>query len=87
MSDITGFRGERLISTGDSKDLYVIRIRIGEHDQLPTATIVPVVNFNHNSLDMRFDVLRNGESFSVRVSNKGTAQKTFAMSVVGYYYP
>jgi len=81
------YRGEKLINTGDTSNLFISSLFVGNQQQLPSlGNPISVTSFAPGVLDneMLFDTCQPALSITVQVQNLGTTTQTWAMTLFGH---
>jgi hypothetical protein len=82
------YRGEKLINTGDTTNLYISSLFVGNQQQLPSlGNPISVLSFSPGVLDneMLFDTCQPALSITIQVQNLGTVNtQTWAMTLFGH---
>ena len=81
------FRGEKLINTGDSTNLFIQGLFVGQKSQLPTfQNPIAVSTYAGGVLDneLMMDTCDPALFITFQIQNTGATTATWAMSVIGH---
>lgn len=81
------YRGEKLINTGDTTNLFISSLFVGNQQQLPSlGNPISVTAFGAGVLDneMLFDTCQPALSITIQVQNLGTETQTWSMTLFGH---
>jgi len=81
------YRGEKLINTGDTTNLFISSLFVGNQQQLPSlGNPISVIAFGAGVLDneMLFDTCQPALAITIQVQNLGTLTQTWSMTLFGH---
>lgn len=81
------YRGEKLINTGDTTNLFISSLFVGNQQQLPSlGNPISVIAFSPQVLDneMLFDTCQPALNVTIQVQNLGTTTQTWSMCLFGH---
>jgi hypothetical protein len=80
------FRGEKIFCTGETDDLLINMLYVGQKLQFPqNVQNIPAVHFAHNALSSgtKLDICEAGMEISVAVENTGSTPRRFGLNIFG----